>query len=239
MITSIKELILGKIIFFQAQINETIGGYFDMLEDGNKEVYFYILAISFLYGLIHALGPGHGKVVIAGYFLAKGKKIADAFKAGFLTAVIHTFSALLVVGVLYIIFQGMFTSYFANINQNMYKVSAIFILALALYMFYELLFHHEQARCSATNKGILAISLSIGIVPCPGVMSIVLYAMLVGYIGLGFFSAILMSVGMGITISLAGILATKVKFSNSQKLFNIVGYIGAFILLFFSVALLV
>lgn len=238
MITHIKELILGKIVFFQAQINETIGNYFDMLEDGNKEVYFYILLISFLYGLIHALGPGHGKVAIAGYFLAKGRKVADAFKAGFLTSIIHTCSALLVVGVLYVVFQGMFTSYFEQINQNMYKVSAIFILSIALYMFYELLFHQENQAQTTSNKGILAISLSIGIVPCPGVMSIVLYAMLVGYFSLGFLSAVLMSVGMGITISIAGILATKANFSNSQKAFKVVGYVGAFTLLIFSLVLL-
>lgn len=238
MFTNIKELFSGKVIYLQTQLNESLGEYFEKLEYGDTDIYFIILGISFLYGLIHALGPGHGKVAIASYFLAKGRKIKDAFKAGFLTSIIHTLSALVIVGVLYILFEGMFASYFATINHNMYKVSAVFLILIALYMFYELFFHNEHATCNVNDKGVFAISFSIGIVPCPGVMSIVLYSMIIGYFTLGFFSAVFMSIGMGLTISLAGIIASKIKLTDSQRFLNIFGFIGATVLFCFGLILL-
>lgn len=239
MFMSIRNFFSGKVIYFQTQLNELIGEYFEKLEYGDKDVYLIILVVSFLYGLIHALGPGHGKIAIASYFLAKGKKIKYALKAGFLTSIIHTCSALVIVGILYVLFEGMFTSYFASINHNMYKISAIFLLLISLYMFYELFFHNDHARCEVKNKDIFAISFSIGIVPCPGVMSIVLYSMIIGYFTLGFFSAVFMSAGMGISISLAGIIASQIKFSNSQKILNVFGFVGASILFCFGLLLLV
>lgn len=236
---NIKELFTGKVIYMQTELNEQIGEYFEKLENGDTNVYIIILGISFLYGLIHAIGPGHGKVAIASYFLARGKKIKDAIKAGFLTSLIHTCSALLIVGVLYILFEGMFASYFAKINHNMYKVSAVFLIFIALYMFYELFFHHEHAKCEVQNKDVFAIAFSIGIVPCPGVMSIVLYSVIIGYFTLGFFSAVFMSLGMGITISIAGIIASKMKFANSSGvILNIFGFLGASFLFAFGLLLL-
>ena len=49
--------------------------------------------------------------------------------------------------------------------------------------------------------------MSIGIVPCPEVMAIVLFCVLLGHYLLGILSAIFMSIGMELTISLAGILS--------------------------------
>lgn len=236
---NIKDLFINKFIYLQTQLNEQIGEYFERLESGDNDVYLFILAISFLYGLVHAIGPGHGKVAIASYFLAHGKKIKDALKAGFLTSLIHTCSALMIVGVLYILFEGMFASYFASINHNMYKVSAVFLIFIALFMLYELFFTHKHATCEVQNRGIFAIAFSIGIVPCPGVMSIVLYSVIIGYLTLGFFSAVFMSLGMGITISIAGIVASKIKFESSSTLvLNIFSFLGAFGLFVFGLMLL-
>ena len=118
---------LSTIVGWQQQINFILSNYFDELESGDVTVYLIILAISFLYGLIHALGPGHGKMVIASYFLARDSNKIDAIKAGFLTSIIHTISALLTTGILYVSFQ------------NMYKVSAVFIILIAIYLLYEMI----------------------------------------------------------------------------------------------------
>lgn len=227
---------LNFVIQSQQKLNFQIADYFDRLEAGESMVFFYILILSFIYGLVHALGPGHGKMVIASYFLAKEAKIKEAFKAGFLTSIIHTLSALLITGVLYIFFSNSITKYFQDINANMYKVSAIFIIFIALYLLYETIKDKDEEEKLETlkSKNLLAVTFSIGVVPCPGVMTIVLFAMILGYINLGIMSAITMSIGMGITISLAAIIATQVKnsrFKNYQAYINALTY-GAIILLF-------
>ena len=53
----------------------------------------------------------------------------------------------------------------------------------------------------------MAVAFSAGIVPCPGVMTIVLFCVVLEQYTLGILSAIAMSIGMGLTISLAGILS--------------------------------
>lgn len=228
--------ILNFIINTQHDLNIQISDSFDRLDAGESSIFFYILFVSFLYGLVHALGPGHGKMVIASYFLAKEAKVEEAFKAGFLTSLIHTISALLITGVLYIFFKNSLTKYFEEINANMYKVSAVFIILIALYLAYELFMdrNEEEKIEKLKSKNLLAVSLSIGIVPCPGVMTIVLFSMILGYINLGILSAITMSLGMGITISLAAIIATQVKNSKTKDyktLMDLFTY-GAIVLLF-------
>lgn len=235
---------LSYIVSKQQELNLLISDYFDRLESGESMVFFSILFVSFVYGLVHALGPGHGKMVIASYFLAKEAKIKEAFKAGFLTSVIHTISALLITGVLYFFFQRAVTKYFQEINANMYKVSAVFIILIALYLLYEALKdrNEEEKLQRLKSKNLLAVSLSIGIVPCPGVMTIVLFSMILGYINLGVLSAVTMSIGMGITISLAAILATQVKnerFRNYRSYMNILTYGAIVLLIVLGVALLV
>lgn len=227
---------LNFVVHSQQRLNIQISDYFDRLDSGESIVFFYILFVSFLYGLVHALGPGHGKMVIASYFLAKEAKIKEAFKAGFLTSIIHTLSALFITGVLYFFFQNTLIKNFQEANTSMYKVSAIFIILLACYMLYEAIKDkdEEERLTNIKNKNLLAVTLSIGIVPCPGVMTIVLFAMILGYINLGILSAITMSIGMGITISLAAIIATQVKssrFKNYKTYMNLVTY-GAIVLLF-------
>jgi len=209
-------IFLNTIISWQQEINLTLSNYFDLLERGNKEVYLSILAISFLYGLIHAMGPGHGKMVIASYFLANNLRVSSSFKAGFLTSVIHTISALIITGTLYVFFQNSISGYFQSINEYMYKISAVFIILIACYLLYDTINDKKikEELQPLKQKSLFSIALSIGIVPCPGVMTIVLYSMILGYLELGILSAIMMSIGMGITISIAAILASSVKQSK-------------------------
>lgn len=235
---------LNFVVSTQQKINLTISDYFDRLDSGDSSVFIYILAVSFIYGLVHALGPGHGKMVIASYFLVKGAKIKEAFKAGFLTSLIHTISALTITFTLYIFFENTITKYFSQISMNMYKVSAVFIILIALFLLYETYKdrNEEEKIQRVGNKSLLAVTMSIGIVPCPGVMSIVLFSLILGYINLGILSAVFMSIGMGITISLAAIISTQIKNSKSKNLqliLNKISYIGVGVLLFMGAALLV
>jgi len=235
---------LNFVIQTQQKLNNLIADYFDRLEAGESMIFLYILAVAFIYGLVHALGPGHGKMVIASYFLAKEAKVKEAFKAGFLTSVIHTISALAITGVLYVFFQRAVTKHFQEINANMYKVSAVFIILIALYLLYEVIQdrNEEEKLQTLKSKNLLAVSFSIGIVPCPGVMTIVLFSMILGYISLGVLSAIAMSIGMGLTISLAAIVATQVKnerTKNYRVLMNLLTYGAIILLLILGIFLLV
>ena len=63
-----------------------------------------LAAISFAYGVLHAVGPGHGKAVITSYVLADGQTVRRGVLLSFMAALIQAFSALVLVAVLLLVF---------------------------------------------------------------------------------------------------------------------------------------
>ena len=57
------------------------------------------------------------------------------------------------------------------------------------------------------NRSKFALAFSAAIVPCPGVMTIVLFCIILKNYFLGVLAAVTMSLGMGLTISIVGILS--------------------------------
>jgi ABC-type nickel/cobalt efflux system permease component RcnA len=66
----------------------------------------FLAAISFAYGVLHAVGPGHGKAVIASYVLADGRTVRRGVLLSFLAAGIQALSALVLVGVLIVVLRS-------------------------------------------------------------------------------------------------------------------------------------
>jgi len=60
----------------------------------------FLAAISFLYGVLHAAGPGHGKAVISSYVLADGRTVRRGVLLSFMAAGVQALSAVVLVGVL-------------------------------------------------------------------------------------------------------------------------------------------
>jgi nickel/cobalt exporter len=59
-----------------------------------------LAAISFLYGILHAVGPGHGKFVISSYALANERTVRRGILLSFMAAAIQALSAIVIVGIL-------------------------------------------------------------------------------------------------------------------------------------------
>jgi nickel/cobalt exporter len=62
-----------------------------------------LVMVGFIYGVVHALGPGHGKVIVAAYFMDRARHWSAAIFAGSWIALGHTISAILIVLVLSVI----------------------------------------------------------------------------------------------------------------------------------------
>ena len=103
----------------------------------------------------------------------------------------------------------MFRKNFNEISVIAMDISAVMIITIGLYLLYKAIKDKndkEQEFTNSENKSKLALAFSIGVIPCPGVMTIVLFCIMLGHFTLGIMAAIFMSIGMGLTISLAGIL---------------------------------
>jgi ABC-type nickel/cobalt efflux system permease component RcnA len=60
--------------------------------------------VSFLYGVLHAAGPGHGKAIISSYIVANGETARRGVLLAFLSSVFQAISAILLVGALFLVF---------------------------------------------------------------------------------------------------------------------------------------
>jgi nickel/cobalt transporter (NicO) family protein len=60
---------------------------------------YTLLGISFLYGIFHAAGPGHGKAVISSYLVANDETWRRGVVLSFASAILQAFTAIAVVGI--------------------------------------------------------------------------------------------------------------------------------------------
>ncbi|MGF1620139.1 MAG: nickel/cobalt transporter [Rhodomicrobiaceae bacterium] len=76
----------------------------DALKSFKSESFFSaswaLITVSFLYGVFHAAGPGHGKAVISSYVLANGATVRRGVSLSFLAALVQALSAIGIVSVL-------------------------------------------------------------------------------------------------------------------------------------------
>ena len=64
---------------------------------GNERVGWALVLMSFLYGVFHAAGPGHGKAVLTTYLLTQGNRRSRAIVMGASAALLQGLTALLLV----------------------------------------------------------------------------------------------------------------------------------------------
>lgn len=60
-----------------------------------------LVVASFIYGILHAVGPGHGKAVISSYMLADKETLRRGIFLAFLSSLIQALSAIILIGGLY------------------------------------------------------------------------------------------------------------------------------------------
>jgi nickel/cobalt transporter (NicO) family protein len=60
-----------------------------------------LVVVSFIYGILHAVGPGHGKAVISSYMLADKETLRRGIFLAFLSSLIQALSAIVLIGGLY------------------------------------------------------------------------------------------------------------------------------------------
>jgi nickel/cobalt transporter (NicO) family protein len=113
-----------------------------MNQDLIKEVLYYqeispgvlilVLAIAFVLGAIHALGPGHGKSLMASYLVGSRGRIRDVFTLGITITISHIFSVV-IIGFLAL----WVTNYFWTGNATIWLslASGIIIVLIGLWLF--------------------------------------------------------------------------------------------------------
>ncbi|MGB7433561.1 MAG: nickel/cobalt transporter, partial [Ahrensia sp.] len=72
----------------------------------NDAAAWTLIGLSFLYGVLHAAGPGHGKVVISSYMLANETALRRGVMLSLASSIIQALSALVLVGAVFLFLRG-------------------------------------------------------------------------------------------------------------------------------------
>ena len=85
----------------QGDYNRQLARTVREIKTGNPFLAALTLAsLSFMYGVLHAVGPGHGKAVISSYVLASDRTMRRGIALSFLAALFQALSAILLVAIL-------------------------------------------------------------------------------------------------------------------------------------------
>jgi len=89
---------------WQRKLNDFMGGKLrESKADGSWLAAFALLGAGFLYGVLHAAGPGHGKLVVASYFTARKSPLSTGILMGSIIALTQAVVAILIVTVLAVV----------------------------------------------------------------------------------------------------------------------------------------
>jgi ABC-type nickel/cobalt efflux system permease component RcnA len=174
-------------------------------EKGDLGSLFILLGVSFLFGLIHVIGPGHRKMLVIGYFIGEEARPLMGIMAGFLLALAHAGSAVVLVGGFYWFASR---SLLVSVNQAelfLFPITYGIVFLLGAWMLYQGVRgyrRHEQNR--ADSKGLGGLILS-GLIPCPAASAIMIFAVTSDAMFLGILAVLAMSLGMGLFLSGLGL----------------------------------
>jgi nickel/cobalt transporter (NicO) family protein len=95
----------GWVLSKQAIFYRALSGTVLMAKDDGSALW-PLMGIAFVYGVFHAAGPGHGKAVISSYLLANDETWRRGVTLSFASALVQSFTAILIVGVAAVLLGG-------------------------------------------------------------------------------------------------------------------------------------
>jgi len=202
---------------YQRRIQQSLSTSLSDIKSGSGSLALWTLvAVCFGYGVVHTLGPGHGKAVVVAYFLDSTRPRAwiEGILAGSWIAFTHTLAALLLAG-------GLKT--FAVIGlfgalrevRNVEIVSYTLILLIGFWRLWAGISghlhehahddhdHHHQHPAQRTLAGWLLLT-AAGIAPCAGALVVILLSLALGVLWAGIIGVIAIALGMAITLAAVG-----------------------------------
>ena len=242
-----------KITVWQYKLNQKLSFLMkELKEKKNKKIHFFIIFIlfSFLYGFVHSLMPGHGKFVVSSYMASGKKNIKDATLFVLTISFIHISFSVLIILFLNIILKTAIMMPLDNIRNIAQIVSYFLIMLIGLYLFVKNIikyFKKDEEKKKIANKNIplFYTALSIGLIPCTGVVLVMLFAISIDYIRLGLLSAFFQGAGMALSLfffSIVAIFGKKLIVKKSSTFINIshlIETVASFMILFVGLTLLI
>lgn len=130
-------ILLFKVMEWQKVFNSAISTSLNGLSDNQKKAGVTLVFISFLYGVFHAVGPGHGKFILTSYLSLEKTKLNQTMKITFASALVQGLVAVSLVTVIVVIFT-LSRQYFNLTLKWVERGSFAMMILLGLYWCYQI-----------------------------------------------------------------------------------------------------
>ena len=220
------------------------GGFEALVERGELSLGVVLLSllVAAFWGAVHALTPGHGKALVAGYLVGTRGRARHAFALGATVTVTHT------AGVFALGLVTLLLSRFV-VPEQLYPwltlASGVLVVAVGLGVLRSRVrathghghthdhghvhehghthgvgrqsdtihHHHDEAL---TRRGILGVGIAAGLLPCPSALVVLLSAIALHRVGFGMALIVAFSIGLAATITGIGLLAVLARRAFSR-----------------------
>lgn len=214
------------LIKLQRTLSLKLAKYVKEIREGNSVAFWSALGLALLYGVAHAAGPGHRKVVLFSYFSSHRHPLYRFIAASFATTALHAFAAIVLTSSLFFIMTKAINTRVDNVSKITETVSWFFIAIFGIGMLLtstiqwvkkitqteknspqgSIIPSTTHSPNSITSKGGLWLLVFFsGIIPCPAASTIMIITLQQKILWLGITMVIALSLGMGITVSLAAL----------------------------------
>ena len=205
-------------------------GFAGALTSGNDHglLILLLLGSAFVWGALHALSPGHGKTMVAGYLVGSRGRPKDAALLGLTVTITHT-SAVFALGLITLAASAYV------LPEDLYPwlgvTSGAMVIAIGLWAIWTRLrrwramraehdhgHHHPHAHggnshthshaapgAPITTRSLIALGVSGGIVPCPSALVVLVAAISQHRLGLGLVLILAFSIGLAATLTAVGL----------------------------------
>jgi nickel/cobalt transporter (NicO) family protein len=172
--------------------------------------------LALFWGAAHALEPGHGKAIVAGYLVGSRGRPRDAVALGAIVTASHTVGVfafgLVTLGLSqYIVPEELYP--WLSLAAGLLVVSVgVGVLRSRLHeLVHRYLPDHEHDHSHTHERGLLGVGISGGIIPCPTALVVLLAAISLHRIGYGLVLIIAFSVGLAVAITSIGLFAVTAR----------------------------
>jgi ABC-type nickel/cobalt efflux system permease component RcnA len=198
----------------------TGGGFEALVGRGDLGIGVILLSllVAAFWGAAHALTPGHGKAIVAGYLVGSRGKPRHAVLLGAVVTATHT------AGVFALGLVTLLLSHFV-VPERLYPwltaVSGLLVIAVGASVFWNRWQHrrgHRHGDAQAhhhehdhSTREILGIGVAAGVLPCPSALVVLLSAIALHRVGFGLALILAFSAGLAATITAVGLLAVLAR----------------------------
>jgi ABC-type nickel/cobalt efflux system permease component RcnA len=187
------------------------------------------LALALFWGAAHALGPGHGKSIVAAYLIGQRGTVRHAAYLGGIVTVTHT-AGVFALGAVTLLLSEFI------VPEDLYPwlnlVAGLMVVAIGVAVLRARLshrrahkhghhHHHDHDHDHGLSmRSLLAVGVSGGLLPCPSALVVLLAAISLHRTAFGLALVLAFSIGLAITITAIGLVAVLAKGVFRRKSFD-------------------